>query len=86
MTEREPQVATAEGILGEVEHPAAVTPWEVTGEIDYMRLIKDFGTELITEELKAQFERVTGKPLHPWMRRGIFFSHRNLKAVLDAKV
>jgi hypothetical protein len=21
-------------------------------------------------------ERVTGKPVHPWLRRGLFFSHR----------
>ena len=28
-------------------------------------------------------ERVTGKPLHPLLRRGIFFSHRELEGILE---
>ncbi len=27
--------------------PPAVTPWNVEGEVDYMKLVKEFGTELI---------------------------------------
>lgn len=62
----------------------SVTPWEVKGKIDYIRLVKEFGTELITDKLKERFERVIGKPLHPWIKRGIFFSHRSLETLLDA--
>jgi hypothetical protein len=62
-----------------------VTPANVEGVVDYDRLIEEFGVERIDAKLMERFERVTGKPLHPWIRRGIFFSHRNLHEVLDAK-
>ena len=29
-------------------------------------------------------ERLTGKPAHPWLRRGMFFSHRDMEEILDA--
>lgn len=28
-------------------------------------------------------EKLTGKKAHPWLRRGIFFSHRDFEKVLD---
>eukprot|EP00792_Barthelona_sp_PAP020_P001038 TRINITY_DN1170_c0_g1_i1.p1 TRINITY_DN1170_c0_g1~~TRINITY_DN1170_c0_g1_i1.p1 ORF type:complete len:395 (+),score=106.72 TRINITY_DN1170_c0_g1_i1:32-1216(+) len=64
-----------------------VTPWEVQadgGEIDYDRLVKEFGTTLIDNELIERIERVTKQPCHPWLRRGLFFSHRELEMILDA--
>lgn len=66
------------------QQESEVTPWTVQGKIDYTRLVKEFGTECITDELKIRFEKVTGKPLHPWIKRGIFFSHRGLEKILDA--
>lgn len=59
-----------------------VTPWKVEGEIDYNRLIKDFGTEPLTDELLQRLERHTGK-LHHFLRRKVFFSHRDLGWILD---
>lgn len=32
-----------------------------------------------------RLERVTGQPAHPLLKRGIFFSHRDLKMILDRK-
>ena len=61
---------------------ATVTPWEVKGEIDYGRLIKEFGTEPITEALLKRIEKHTGD-LHPYLKRKIFFSHRDLNQLLD---
>lgn len=61
-----------------------VTPWNVEGKIDYLKLIKQFGTELIDNELLEKFKRITGKDIHPWLRRGIFFSHRGLHQFLNA--
>jgi tryptophanyl-tRNA synthetase len=61
-----------------------VTPWEVSGQIDYNLLLEEFGTELITQELLDRFVRITGRPMHPFLRRGIFFSHRALDKFLDA--
>jgi tryptophanyl-tRNA synthetase len=59
-----------------------VTPWEVKGEIDYDALIKDFGTEKITEHLLDRIRSHT-KELHYMLRRKIFFSHRDMNWILD---
>lgn len=63
-----------------------VTPWKVetSKEIDYDNLITKFGTEKISEELLNRFEKITGKKIHPWLKRGIFFSHRSLDSFLTA--
>lgn len=61
-----------------------VTPWSVEGKVDYLRLVEQFGTEVIDKNLIDRFEKVTGKVVHPWIRRGIFFSHRGLNKFLDA--
>ena len=61
-----------------------VTPWDTSGKIDYKKLVEQFGTQLIDAQLLERFRRVTGKNLHPWLRRGIFFSHRAFDKFLDA--
>ena len=43
----------------------------------------DFGSQPITEDLVKRFERLTGKPAHRFLRRGVFFSHRDLSDALD---
>lgn len=64
-----------------------VDPWNVAGKsetgIDYDKLIKRFGSQKIDEELLARFEKVTGKKAHHFLRRGIFFSHRDLHIILN---
>jgi len=64
------------------EEEMVVTPWEVSGKIDYDRLIQKFGTEPITEGLLERIKRHTGK-LHLQLRRKVFFSHRDLDWILD---
>ena len=59
-----------------------VTPWHVEGEIDYEKLIKKFGTEKINSELLEKIRKITGEE-HFMLRRGIFFSHRELNRVLE---
>ena len=59
-----------------------VTPWNVEGDIDYDKLIKRFGTQKITTELLSKIEKFT-KESHFMLRRGIFFSHRDLNRLLD---
>jgi tryptophanyl-tRNA synthetase len=59
-----------------------VTPWEVSGNVDYNRLIKEFGTERIDEKLLNRIKKHTGE-LHPFLRRGIFFSHRDMNWLLN---
>ena len=58
-----------------------VTPWEVTGDIDYGLLQERFGTTSIDDVL---LERLEGYgEIHPMLRRGIFYSHRDVNALLD---
>jgi len=59
-----------------------VTPWEVRGRVDYDKLINIFGTQPITRELLDRIEGLAGE-LHVLLRRGVFFSHRDLDLVLD---
>ncbi|CAG5126232.1 unnamed protein product [Candidula unifasciata] len=64
-----------------------VDPWNVhtssaTG-IDYAKLIVRFGSSKIDDELVARIEKVTGKPAHHFLKRGIFFSHREMNRILD---
>lgn len=58
-----------------------VTPWEVEGDIDYDKLVERFGTSKITPELLAKFEKLTGE-VHLFLRRKIFYSHRDLDWIL----
>jgi len=59
-----------------------VTPWEVSGEVDYEKLIKEFGTEPLTDELLGRIKKHT-KELHFMLKRKIFFSHRDLNWLLN---
>jgi len=59
-----------------------VTPWEVRGEVDYNYLIKKFGTERIDERLLNRIKKHASE-LHHFLRRGIFFSHRDLDWILN---
>ncbi|MBS3055202.1 MAG: tryptophan--tRNA ligase [Candidatus Aenigmarchaeota archaeon] len=59
-----------------------VTPWEVRGQIDYEKLVKEFGTKHINQKLLERIKKHTGE-LHPFLRRGIFFSHRDLDWILN---
>ena len=58
-----------------------VTPWEVEGEIDYNKLVIQFGTQLITSEIIERIKHVTGE-VHPMLKLQYFFSHRDLDWIL----
>lgn len=57
-----------------------VTPWEVKGDINYNKLIKEFGTSKISEDIYKKLEKC-----HPLLRRGIYFSHRDFDKWLNHK-
>ena len=61
-----------------------VTPWEVEGDIDYGKLIVKFGTQPITSELLQKIKSMTGE-IHPLLKLGYFFSHRDFDWILDKK-
>lgn len=62
-----------------------VTPFETKCEhdFDYDKLVNDFGVQLIDQELIERFEQLIGQPVHPWIRRGHIFAHRDLNIILD---
>jgi len=65
-----------------------VTAYEVSGEIDYTKLVNQFGSTLIDDPLMQRIKAHTvgkGKmaKLHRFLRRGIYFSHRDMNALLD---
>ncbi|MEM5812637.1 MAG: tryptophan--tRNA ligase [Candidatus Aenigmatarchaeota archaeon] len=59
-----------------------VTPWEVSGDIDYAKLIKDFGTKPLTDSLIRRIEKGAGES-HFMLRRKVFFSHRDMDILLN---
>lgn len=59
-----------------------VTPWVVKGNVDYDKLIDQFGTSRITDEIISRIKKLTGE-IHPFLRRRIFYSHRDLDWILD---
>jgi tryptophanyl-tRNA synthetase len=68
-----------------IDDEQIVTPWATkcgAKGFQYDRLVKKFGVQRIDEELIVRFETVTGHPAHPWLRRGIFFAHRELDEIL----
>ncbi|KAH3757239.1 tryptophan--tRNA ligase, cytoplasmic [Pelomyxa schiedti] len=67
----------------EMDAPSPFSNWKVKGGVDYNRLLELFGSSPITPELVARVEAVTGKRAHPWLRRGLFFSHRELDMILN---
>lgn len=68
-----------------------ITPWEVEGavhggkvhEIDYDKLSRQFGTGIISEKTLNRFKEVTGHEPHPFLKRGVFYSERDLDKILS---
>jgi len=58
-----------------------VTPWEVVGDIDYDLLMSKFGTTPIDDQLIKRMSKYG--TIHPMIRRGIFYSHRDFGLLLD---
>ena len=65
--------------FGTMAEDFKVTPWEVSGEVDYEMLIEKFGTKHVDNAL---LKRKYGE-LHPLLRRGIVYSHRDMDWILD---
>lgn len=64
-----------------------VDPWaDIQGKVDYDKLVQEFGTHRLDKKLLARLEEHAarkGMTLHHLLRRGIFFSHRDLAWLLD---
>lgn len=64
----------------EEEEDQVVNPWEVSakdgGRIDYDKLVDKFGCQRLDPALVRRVERLTNRPAHAFLRRGVFFAHR----------
>ncbi|KAL7722291.1 tryptophan--tRNA ligase [Entamoeba marina] len=60
-----------------------VTPYSVSGLVDYDKLVKDFKVELLTDDQIARIGSLTHQTPHTWLRRGLFFCHRDINGILD---
>jgi tryptophanyl-tRNA synthetase len=59
-----------------------VTPWEVKGNVDYDKIINEFGLKKISPALLKRLEENAGE-LHHYLRRNIMYAHRDLDKALD---
>jgi len=64
-----------------VDEEFVVTPWEVRGRVDYQKLMQQFGARPLTPAEVLLLEKYAGE-VHPLIRRGFFYAHRDLDAVL----
>lgn len=63
-----------------------VTPWDVEGIVDYDKLIKEFGVNYLDENLKNEIKKISEKkgiPYHIYLKRNLFFSHRDFNEAFD---
>jgi tryptophanyl-tRNA synthetase len=60
-----------------LKRDAKVTPWEVSGKVDYNKLIKDFGVSPLKSLPKIFNDNIL-------FRRKVIFAHRDIQRVLDA--
>ncbi|XP_028808788.1 tryptophan--tRNA ligase, cytoplasmic [Neltuma alba] len=77
-----------EAKAAEKEEEQVVSPWEVSakdgGKIDYDKLIDRFGCQRLEHSHIERVERLTSRPAHVFLRRGVFFAHRDFHEILDA--
>ncbi|KAF5734500.1 tryptophan--tRNA ligase cytoplasmic [Tripterygium wilfordii] len=70
------------------EEDQVVNPWEVSagdgGKIDYDKLIDKFGCQRLDDVIIRRVEHLTTRPAHVFLRRGVFFAHRDFNDLLDS--
>ncbi|MCX8175797.1 MAG: tryptophan--tRNA ligase [Candidatus Bathyarchaeota archaeon] len=64
------------------EEEMVVTPWKVSGKVDYEKLIKKFGTQPLIGEILDKVKKYSGE-LHFLLRRNFFFCHRDFDWILN---
>jgi len=53
-----------------------VTPWKVSGDIDYDKLMVQFGVQSMNDEIADKLAKHAGFK-HLQLRRGVYLSHRD---------
>jgi tryptophanyl-tRNA synthetase len=65
-----------------VANKTTITPWEVKGKIDYNHVTEQFGTTPLDSDILLRMKSHYGR-LHFMLKRGVFYSHRDLDRILD---
>ncbi|MBI2079683.1 tryptophan--tRNA ligase [Candidatus Micrarchaeota archaeon] len=60
-----------------------VTPWEVSGPVDYDKLLHQFGVKRLDHILLSRVKKLSGERLHPMIRRNFVYAHRDLDLILN---
>jgi tryptophanyl-tRNA synthetase len=63
-------------MTGELDKEMVVTPWEVSGDIDYDKLVEQFGVQPMTKKIEDKIAEHAGFK-HLQLRRGVYLSHRD---------
>lgn len=60
-----------------------VNPWVVSskGNIDYDKLIDQFGCQRLDQSFVDRVHRLTSRPPHIFLRRNVFFAHRLINSL-----
>ncbi len=66
----------------EKKEEMVVTPWNVSGDIDYDKLIEQFGVQPMTQSIPERIAKQAGF-MHLQLRRGVYLSHRDVDWWLD---
>ncbi len=61
----------------EKKEEMVVTPWNVSGDIDYDKLIEQFGVQPMTQSIPERIAKQAGF-MHLQLRRGVYLSHRDV--------
>ncbi|XP_071548312.1 tryptophan--tRNA ligase, cytoplasmic isoform X4 [Panulirus ornatus] len=87
VNKNEEEINGQEGVEQQQLSEDIVDPWNVQASsnkgIDYDKLIDRFGSSRIDDALLERFEKITNQKPHHFMRRGIFFSHREMHKILN---
>ena len=62
----------------EPQEKSVITPWQVSGTVSYDKLIKEFGTEKLSQSVVKKLVKA-----HPLIKRGLYFSHRGFEQWID---
>jgi tryptophanyl-tRNA synthetase len=63
-----------------------VNPFQVSGKIDYNKLIKEFGVKILKKEQLNFLENLAKQKkmkLHIFLKRNLFFSHRDFDKIIE---
>ena len=69
------------------EDNGQITPWLVSGNINYDKMAEKFGVSPVSIGIKDRLRAIAkskGMELHPWIERDIFYAHRDIENFLDA--